>query len=76
MHTKYPLAVEGLAKAEMSLQSIEATSQANLVNQWKDEEAKAQANCDEDPSAMDIYDIKVSKGRHPHLTCCVMLVFQ
>ena len=62
LHVKYPAAVTELAKAEAALQSIKSTSQPNLVDDWKTQEENAQANRDQDPSAMDMYDLKVSKG--------------
>ena len=61
---KYPAAVKELATAEVALQSIELTSQPNLVKEWKTHEEDAQANWDQDVSSMDIYDLKVSKGRY------------
>ena len=64
LRVKYPAAVTELAKAEAALQSIKSTSQPNLVDDWKTQEENAQANRDRDPSAMDIYDLKVSKGRY------------
>ena len=64
LRVKYPAAVKELAKAEVALQSIESTSQLNLVKEWKTHEEDAQANQDQDVSSMDIYDLKVSKGRY------------
>ena len=61
---KYSAAVKELVKAEVALQSIESTSQLNLVEEWKTHEEDAQANWDQDVSSMDIYDLKVSKGRY------------
>ena len=61
---KYPAAVKELAKAKVALQSIELTSQPNLVKEWKTDEEDAQANRDQDVSSMDVYDLKVSKGRY------------
>ena len=58
------MAVKELAKAEVALQSIESTSQPNLVKEWKTDEEDAQANRDQDVSSMDVYDLKVSKGRY------------
>ena len=64
LQVKYPAAVKELVKAEVALQSIESTSQPNLVKEWKTHEEDAQANRDQDVSSMDIYDLKVSKGRY------------
>ena len=64
LRVKYPAAVKELAEAEVALQSIESTSQPNLVKEWKTHEEDAQANRDQDVSSMDIYDLKVSKGRY------------
>ena len=61
---KYRAAVKELAKAEVALQSIELTSQPNPVKEWKTDEEDAQANRDQDVSSMDIYNLKVSKGRY------------
>ena len=55
---KYPAAVKELVKAEVALQSIESTSQSNLVKEWKTHEEDAQANQDQDVSSMDIYSRK------------------
>ena len=59
---KYPAAIIEAKKAAATLASVEATSKTNLVQEWKQQEVQAQANRDEDPSAMDIYDLKVSNG--------------
>ena len=64
LRVKYPAAVKELAKAKVALQSIESTSQPNLVKEWKTDEEDAQANWDQDVSLMDVYDLKVSKGRY------------
>ena len=64
LRVKYPATVKELAKAEVALQSIELTSQLNLVKEWKTHEEDAQANRDQDVSSMDIYNLKVSKGRY------------
>ena len=45
-----------------ALASVEATSERNLVQEWKQQEAQAQVNRDEDPSTMEIYGSKVSNG--------------
>ena len=58
------MAVKELAKAKVALQSIELTSQLNLVKEWKTDEEDAQANRDQDVNSMDVYDLKVSKGRY------------
>ena len=44
LRVKYPAAVKELVKAEVALQSIELTSQPNLVKEWKTREEDAQAN--------------------------------
>jgi len=44
------------------LRSVEATSDKKLVDEWKQQEENAQARRDKHPSAMDIYDLRVSDG--------------
>ena len=55
---KYPAAVKELVKAEVALQSIESTSQLNLVKEWKTRKEDAQGNQDQDVSSMVIYSMK------------------
>lgn len=64
LRVKYPAAVTELEKAEAALQSIESTSQPNLVDEWKTQEEEAQANRNRNVSSMDIYDLKISKGKY------------
>ena len=60
---KYPCAVTKARTTQATLQSVEATSASNLVDQWKKQEADAQTNRNYSGGAsMDIYDLKISKG--------------
>ena len=49
------------------LKSIEASSDKDLVEEWKEQEAFAQVRRNLDPSAMDIYDLKVSNGNYIYI---------
>ena len=49
------------------LKSIKASSDKDLVEEWKEQEAFAQARQNLDPSAMDIYDLKVSNGNYIYM---------
>ena len=49
------------------LKSIEASSDKDLVEEWKEQEALAQARQISDPSAMDIYDLKFSNGNYIYM---------
>lgn len=59
---KYPAAILQAEKTEAALKSVEKTSETTLVEEWKVQEAEAQANRDLKISAMDIYDLKISQG--------------
>ena len=59
---KYSAAIIEAKKAAATLASVEVTLKTNLVQEWKQQEVQAQVNRDEDPSTMDIYDLKVSDG--------------
>ena len=59
---RYPAAIIEAKKAAGTLASVEVTLKTNLVQEWKQQEVQAQANRNEDPNTMDIYDLKVSNG--------------
>ena len=46
------------------LKSIEASSDKDLVEEWKEQEALAQVRQNLDPSAIDIYDLKISNSNY------------
>ena len=46
------------------LKSIEASSEKGLVEEWKEQEAFTQVRRNSDPSAKDIYDLKVSNSNY------------
>ena len=50
------------------LKSIRASSDKDLVEEWKEQEAFAQVRQNLDPSAMDIYDLKVSNGNYIYMS--------
>lgn len=62
---KYSTAITDERKSAAVLKSIEVTSEDNLVEEWKRQEATAQGSRDRDPTAMDIYDLKVPNGNQP-----------
>ena len=64
---KYPTAIIEEQNSVAVLKSIEASSDKDLVEEWKEQEAFAQARRNSDPSAMDIYDLKVSNGNYIYM---------
>ncbi|KAG2056184.1 hypothetical protein BDR06DRAFT_862945, partial [Suillus hirtellus] len=53
---KFKEAVQGAAESTLSFQNLNKTVQPAMVILWEAEEALAQANRLEDPTAMDIYE--------------------
>ncbi|KAG1892841.1 uncharacterized protein F5891DRAFT_986362 [Suillus fuscotomentosus] len=62
---KFKEAVQGAAESTLSFQNLNETVQPAMVILWEAEEAVAQANRLEDPTAMDIYEVRLEKGKSP-----------
>ncbi|KAG1895644.1 uncharacterized protein F5891DRAFT_984083 [Suillus fuscotomentosus] len=62
---KFKEAVQGAAESTLSFQNLNETVQPAMVILWEAEEAVAQANRLEDPTAMDIYEVWLEKGKSP-----------
>jgi hypothetical protein len=60
---KFKEAVQGAAESTLSFQNLNETVQPAMVILWEAEEAVAQANRLEDPTAMDIYEVWLEKGK-------------
>ncbi|KAG1894778.1 uncharacterized protein F5891DRAFT_984797 [Suillus fuscotomentosus] len=60
---KFKEAVQGAAESTLSFQNLNKTVQPAMVILWEAEEAVAQANRLDDPTAMDIYEVQLEKGK-------------
>ncbi|KAG1821433.1 hypothetical protein EV424DRAFT_1346903 [Suillus variegatus] len=60
---KFKEAAQGAAESTLSFQNLNETVQPAMVILWEAEEALAQANRLEDPTAMDIYEVRLEKGK-------------
>ncbi|KAG2113783.1 uncharacterized protein F5147DRAFT_650200 [Suillus discolor] len=60
---KFKEAAQGAAESKLSFQNLNETVQPAIVILWEAEEALAQANRLEDPTAMDIYEVRLEKGK-------------
>lgn len=69
---KYAVAKAEAHAKQLALQSVEKTSDVGLVARWKAQEMQAQSKRDKDPSSMDIYDLKTSRGARSfsHIAYC------
>ena len=59
---KYKVTVTGAAESASAFESLNDSADSDLVIQWKAQERMAQAERSDDPSAMDIYEVKLEKG--------------
>ena len=62
---KFKEAVRGAAESKLAFQSLCETSHPDMVALWESEEAVAQAKRLQDPAAMDIYEVRLEKGKCP-----------
>ncbi|KAG1837563.1 hypothetical protein DFJ58DRAFT_846405 [Suillus subalutaceus] len=62
---KFKEAARGAAESKLSFQNINEMAHPDMVILWEAEEALAQANRLEDPAAMDIYEVRLEKGKSP-----------
>jgi len=59
---KYKNAVESTKESHTDFKNINDSADPQMVQRWSDEEAEAQRNRDKQGDAMDIFDLKISKG--------------
>jgi hypothetical protein len=60
-------AIRGAAESNLAFENITETAPPEMVIMWEAEEALAQVNRLEDPAAMDIYEVRLEKGKCPIL---------
>jgi hypothetical protein len=60
---KYKNSTQGLARAEQALLALNQVIDRPTLLQWKDQATEAQEARIRDPSAMDIFDLNLDKGR-------------
>jgi len=60
-------AIRGAAESKLAFEDITKTAPPEMVALWEAEEALAQANRLHDPAAMDIYEVRLEKGKCPIL---------
>ena len=62
-------AIKGAAESKLAFDNLNETAQPDMVILWKEEEAIAHANRAEDPAAMDIYEVRLERGK-----CLLLLI--
>ncbi|OJA21105.1 hypothetical protein AZE42_09906 [Rhizopogon vesiculosus] len=62
---KFKEATRGAAESKFTFKNLNDMAHPNMVILWEAEEALAQVNRLEDPSAMDIYEVWLEKGKSP-----------
>jgi len=60
---KFKEAARGAAESKLAFEKLSETAHPDMVILWEAEEALAQANRLEDPTAMDIYEVRLEKGK-------------
>ncbi|KAG1722232.1 hypothetical protein EDB19DRAFT_1768556, partial [Suillus lakei] len=55
-------AIKGAAESKLAFDNLNDTAHPEMVILWKAEEALAHANRVEDPTAMDIYEVRLEKA--------------
>ncbi|KAG1722296.1 hypothetical protein EDB19DRAFT_1645857, partial [Suillus lakei] len=60
-------AIKGAVESKLAFDNLNETAHPEMVILWKAEEALAHANRAEDPTAMDIYEVWLEKGKYRHL---------
>ncbi|KIK39195.1 hypothetical protein CY34DRAFT_25361 [Suillus luteus UH-Slu-Lm8-n1] len=60
-------AIKGAAESTLAFDNLNETAQPDMVILWKEEEALAHTNRAEDPAAMDIYKVRLERGKCLHL---------
>ena len=60
---KYKVAVAGVAESISAFESLNESADPDLVVEWETHERIAQAERSENLTAMDIYEVKLEKGK-------------
>jgi hypothetical protein len=60
---KYKAAVAGVAESMSAFESLNESADPDLVIEWLEDERIAQAERSEDPTSMDVYEVKLEKGK-------------
>lgn len=60
---KLEKAADSVKDSQVDFSNINDSADPGMVERWAKEEAEAQRDRDEDEEAMDIFDIKTSKGQ-------------
>ncbi|KAG1865683.1 hypothetical protein C8R48DRAFT_600837, partial [Suillus tomentosus] len=55
-------AIKGAAESKLAFQKLSETAHPDIVILWEAEEALAHASRAEDPTAMDIYEVRLEKA--------------
>ncbi|KAG1830857.1 hypothetical protein EV424DRAFT_1470239 [Suillus variegatus] len=64
---KFKEAIKGASESKLAFDNLNETANPDMVVLWKAEEALAHANRAEDPMAMDIYEVRLERGKCPLL---------
>ncbi|KAG1791605.1 uncharacterized protein HD556DRAFT_1240517, partial [Suillus plorans] len=56
---------QGASESKLAFDNLNETANPDMVVLWKAEEALAHANRAEDPTAMDIYEVRLERGKSP-----------
>ncbi|KAG1803526.1 uncharacterized protein HD556DRAFT_1303602 [Suillus plorans] len=64
---KFKEAIKGASESKLAFDNLNETANPDMVVLWKAEEALAHANRAEDPTAMDIYEVRLERGKCPLL---------
>ncbi|KAG2073301.1 hypothetical protein BDR04DRAFT_1127297 [Suillus decipiens] len=56
-------AIKGAAESKLAFDNLNETAQPDMVILWKEEEVITHANRAEDPAAMDIYEVRLERGK-------------
>ncbi|KAG1800351.1 uncharacterized protein HD556DRAFT_1230340, partial [Suillus plorans] len=62
---KFKEAIKGASESKLAFDNLNETANPDMVVLWKAEEALAHANRAEDPTAMDIYEVRLERGKSP-----------
>ncbi|KAG1784597.1 uncharacterized protein HD556DRAFT_1451631 [Suillus plorans] len=62
---KFKEAIKGASESKLAFDNLNETANPDMVVLWKAEEALAHANRAEDPTAMDIYEVRLERGKCP-----------
>ena len=68
---KFPTSVASAKASADDFQAISLSADPKMVEKWTNQEAEAQRNRDRDESAMDMFDVKMSKGLDYDMCCYI-----